>query len=151
LEAVQRQIATAYEKHYLSEVEMDSLTANDFVTFAVSSIGKRMAKAQEEKLLKREQPFVLGLSAQDVDKDWPAEETVLIQGIIDAYFYENDEIVLVDYKTDKVGYKNGAAQLVERYKVQLDYYAQALERLTGKRVKEKIIYSFTLNREISVV
>ena len=91
------------------------------------------------------------LSANCMDLFYREYPNVLVQGIIDAFFYEGDEIVLVDYKTDRAGYRDGAETLVSRYKVQLDYYGQALEKLTGKRVKEKIIYSFTLNREISVL
>ena len=75
------------------------------------------------------------------------EETVLVQGIIDAYFVEDGEIVLVDYKTDRV--RRGQEQkLINLYHVQLEDYARALERMTGKKVKEKIIYSFTLQKEI---
>ena len=70
---------------------------------------------------------------------------MLIQGIIDVYFEEEDGLVVADYKTDAV---TQAEELVNRYRVQLDYYARALEQLTGKRVKEKIIYSFGLQREI---
>ena len=66
---------------------------------------------------------------------------MLIQGIIDAYFYEEDGIVVVDYKTDYV--KQGE-ELLEKYGRQLDYYEIALEKLTGRRVKEKVIYSFCL-------
>ena len=81
-----------------------------------------------------------------LDDGWK-NETVLVQGIIDAYFMEGDEIVLVDYKTDRV--KRGQEQkLIDLYHVQLEDYARALERMTGKRVKEKIIYSFTLHKEI---
>ena len=79
-----------------------------------------------------------------LDDGWK-NETVLVQGIIDAYFMEEDEIVLVDYKTDRV--KRGQEQkLIDLYHVQLEDYARALERM--KRVKEKIIYSFTLQKEI---
>ena len=63
------------------------------------------------------------------------------------YFEEDGELVVLDYKTDKVFC---AEELVSRYHAQLEYYAQALERLTGKKVKEKIIYSFTLAQEIEV-
>ena len=70
---------------------------------------------------------------------------MLIQGIIDVFFEEEDYIVVADYKTDRV---ETAEELIRRYQVQLDYYAQALERLTGKSVKEKLIYSFALSREI---
>ena len=60
----------------------------------------------------------------------------------DAYFMVEEEIVLVDYKTDRV--KRGQEQkLIDLYHVQLEDYARAMERMTGKRVKEKIIYSFT--------
>ncbi len=70
---------------------------------------------------------------------------MLIQGIIDVFFEEDGELVVADYKTDAV---KEARELVGRYRVQLDYYAQALERLCGKRVKQKIIYSFALGEEI---
>ena len=63
------------------------------------------------------------------------------------FFEEEDGLVVLDYKTDKV---RSAGELKEKYHAQLDYYAQALERLLQKPVKEKIIYSFTLREEIKV-
>ena len=72
-------------------------------------------------------------------------EVILIQGIIDVYFEEDGELVVLDYKTDRV---QSAKDLKEKYHAQLEYYAEALELLLGKRVKEKIIYSFTLKQEI---
>ena len=68
-----------------------------------------------------------------------------MQGIIDVYFEEEDGLVVLDYKTDQV---RQAEELVERYHAQLDYYAKALEQMTQKKVKEKVIYSFTLRKEI---
>lgn len=147
IEEAEQQIEEAFATHHLTESEKSCIDAKDLVRFTQTSLGKRMKDAQKNHTLKREQPFVLGVSASDVEKDWPKDEMVLVQGIMDAYFYEEDEIVLMDYKTDKVGY-GGAKELVKKYKVQLDYYGAALERMTGKRVKEKIIYSFTLGREI---
>ena len=70
-----------------------------------------------------------------------------MQGIIDVYFEETDGLTVLDYKTDRV---KTADELKEKYHAQLDYYAEALEKLTGKPVKEKIIYSFTLGEEIIV-
>ena len=72
---------------------------------------------------------------------------VLIQGIIDVFFEEENHIVLADYKTDRV---REPEELTAKYKVQLDYYEEALERLTGKRVCEKLIYSFALSSEITL-
>ena len=70
-----------------------------------------------------------------------------MQGIIDAYFTEPDGIVIVDYKTDYV--KTGK-ELLDKYRKQLDYYGLALERLTGQKVKEKVIYSFCLREILQV-
>ena len=75
------------------------------------------------------------------------EETILMQGIIDAFFEEDGKIVLVDYKTDFV--KRGSSkELAEKYRQQLGYYARAVNNITGKEVKEKVIYSFTLGEEV---
>lgn len=110
-------------------------------------LGKRMAAASEAGKLFREQQFIIGIDAHQVNSEWDSEEQILVQGIIDAFFYEGGEIVLVDYKTDFVP-GGGERILYEKYKVQLDYYAVALERMTGKRVKEKVLYSFWLQKEL---
>ena len=115
--------------------------------FLKSALAARMGRADAAGLLHKEQPFVLGIPASELGEDFPGEETVLIQGIIDVYFEEDGELVVADYKTDAV---TQAEELVNRYRVQLDYYARALEQLTRKRVKEKIIYSFALQREIAL-
>ena len=119
---------------------------SDVATFIRSSLGQRMAGALAAGSLYREKPFMMGLPADRVDTALPEQELVLIQGIIDAWFVEtDDQIVIMDYKTDHV--QNGR-QLADRYHVQLEYYQEALEKITGKKVKEKIIYSFALGEEI---
>ncbi len=70
-----------------------------------------------------------------------------MQGIIDVYFEEEDGLVVLDYKTDQI---SRAGELAEKYHAQLDYYGKALEQMTLKRVKEKILYSFTIKKEIGV-
>lgn len=106
-----------------------------------------MAEAARRGKLYKEQPFVLGVDASEIYPDDRSGETILVQGIIDVFFEEEDGLVVLDYKTDKV---RSAGELKEKYHAQLDYYAQALERLLQKPVKEKIIYSFTLREEIKV-
>ena len=113
--------------------------------FLESGLARRMADACRKGKLYREQPFVLGLTADRIDGGSPAGEQVLIQGIIDVFFEEEEKIVVADYKTDAV---KTAEELVKRYQVQLDYYAEALSRLTGREVAQKIIYSFALGNEI---
>jgi ATP-dependent helicase/nuclease subunit A len=114
-----------------------------------SELAGRIVKANADQKLFREQPFVMGVNANKLKSTYPESETVLIQGVIDLFFYENngtnDEIVLADYKTDRV---STADELIKRYKTQLDYYQMALERITGKKVKERYIYSFALGQEI---
>ena len=67
-------------------------------------------------------------------------EQVLLQGVIDCWFEEEDGIVLVDYKTDNV---DGIDEIHQKYDIQLALYARALEKITKKSVKDKIIYLFS--------
>lgn len=115
------------------------------LAFAKSPVGMRMRNAFLNGTLKREQPFVMSIPASEADPSYPADETILVQGIIDAWFSEGEKLVLVDYKTDRV---KEAGELEKRYGKQLMYYQQALERTTGKKVKEKIIYSLALDEEL---
>ncbi len=136
----------------LSKEYYDAVSVSKITAFLESGIAGRMAQAAVLGKLYKEQPFVLGLPASRLNENFPAGETVLIQGIIDAFFEENGAYIVVDYKTDAV---RTPQELVKRYQTQLDYYAEALEQLSGytftgngKRTAEKIIYSFKLNREI---
>ena len=145
-EQLRAQLKRLLESQKMTEQEAECIRIRDIRRFVESRLGQRMKKAAMKKHLYREQPFVIQRSASMLDDGWK-NETVLVQGIIDAYFMEEEEIVLVDYKTDRV--KRGQEQkLIDLYHVQLEDYARALERMTGKRVKEKIIYSFTLQKEI---
>lgn len=121
------------------------LPVTGIMAFLHSGLARRMAAAFLRGELHREQPFVLGIEADRVNPEFPEEETVLVQGIIDAFFEENGELVLVDYKTDAVEKEH---DLIERYQVQLDLYERALTQITGKKVKEKLIFSVSLRKTI---
>ncbi len=127
--------------------ELACVSINRIKTFFQSDLSQRMIAANTRNELFKEQPFVLGIGADELNPDFPSTETVLIQGVIDVFFYENDELVLADYKTDKVSCKE---ELVLRYQDQLNYYQRALEQITGKRVKERYLYSFYLQEAIHV-
>lgn len=139
-------IAEELREKRISEDCSIAVNPSKITRFLSSSLAYRMWKSGFENGLYREQPFVLSLSAKRVNPDFPEEERVLIQGIIDAYFVEEDGIVLLDYKTDSV---EKGDDLVARYKTQLDYYQEAIERLTGKKVKERILYSFHMGETVS--
>ena len=146
---IHKQITALTEAKKMEYEEAQCIRIQDIMTFLHSEIGQRMKKAFEADQLYREQPFVLAQSMKNIEKDWNGEETVLVQGIIDAYFIEDEEIVLVDYKTDKVR-KGEEQHLIDLYHTQLEDYAQALERMLQKKVKETCIYSFTLGKMIPV-
>ena len=86
----------------------------------------------------------MGIPAREVGPV-DSDELVVIQGIIDAYFEDDGELILVDYKTDRTW---SSQVLLDHYKRQLDYYERALTQLTGKKVREKWIYSLTMQRAI---
>ena len=119
----------------------DSVQTKDVLKFLCSSVGKRMRVGASCGKLWKEQPFVLGIPEQELYPDEPEGEFALVQGIIDVYFEEEDGLVVLDYKTDKI-YR--IEELAEKYHAQLNYYGRALEQITGKKVKEKVLYSFTL-------
>ena len=139
IEGVKADIERMLETGKMNELQVKSVNPWDINTFVQSDTGRRVANAMNNGSVRREQPFVFEYEGQ------------LIQGIIDLYFEEDGELVLVDYKTDRVMKDEaGEKELVKRYAIQLDYYAKALTQLTGKKVKEKIIYSFALGKELSV-
>ncbi len=125
------------EDGFLNEEQVKSINIEDLEKFASSSLGRRMKKADEVGNLRREQQFV----AKYID----GSENRLIQGIIDAFFEEDGEIVLVDYKTDKNTDEN---YFIETYKPQQDAYADAIEKATNKKVKEKILYLTEIGKEL---
>ena len=129
----------------LSEEYFEVVSTDKLVAFLMSRAALRMGEAARDGRLFKEQPFVMGLPAHRLNRDFPSEEMVLIQGIIDVFFEEEGRYVLLDYKTDAV---KTAQELVKRYHVQLDYYAEALEQASGYRDTERILYSYKLGEEI---
>lgn len=141
-----------YQRGFLTEEAYESIFIWDIWKFLESSLGRRMALAQKEGKLHRERQFMIGIPASEMQNGPKSEELVLIQGVIDAYIEEEDGFILIDYKTDRVPKEEEAGEklLKERYQVQLDYYGRALTQLTGKRVKEKWIYSFGLRKAVQL-
>ena len=117
----------------------DAIRPEDVAAFLNSPLGIRMHDARARNALYREQPFVIGIE--------DGGDTILVQGIIDAYFIEDGQITIVDYKTDRV---EDAQMLINRYSTQLEYYGMALARITHLPVKALTIYSTRLRREINI-
>ena len=104
-----------------------------------------MIRAQKEGRLHREQQFMVGIPAKDMEIA-QSEELVLVQGMIDAWIEEEDGLVLIDYKSDRTG-RNGEQQLIRRYRIQLEYYKRSLEQITGRQVKEAVISRSILEKK----
>ena len=124
-----------------------TLYLSGILKFTKDPLARRMALASARGKLYREQPFVLGIEAPRLNASFPKGEYVLIQGVIDAYFEEDGELILVDYKTDRV--ENGG-ELISRYKTQIDYYEEALTQITGLAVGEKILFSTSLGKCVRI-
>lgn len=128
----------------ITKNQAESVRVTDIVKFLKSGLSRRIKNAWLAGKMHREQPFVF------IDDTNRENNGQLIQGVIDLYIEEDDGYILVDYKTDRVSQKGkaGEQELIDKYAVQLEYYKKALSQLTGKNVKEKIIYSFALGKEI---
>ena len=134
------------DKGLIDEEYVGLINPIKFCKFAVSDLGQRMKKAYSEGKLYREKPFVMGIPACDIDPEqYKSNELVVVQGIIDAWFIEDGEIVVVDYKTDGV---NNIKDLDARYRSQLEYYGKALSDMTGLKVKQLVIYSTKFDQEL---
>ena len=125
-----------------SDDERSVLSDRSLYTFFNSDIGKRLIAS---KRIERELPFSMLFDGNRVYPDVESGERLFLQGIIDTAFVEDNQWVLVDYKTDRV--KSGD-ELIRRYKIQMDLYKEALETLTNMPVKASYIYSFRLHEAV---
>lgn len=135
---VEAKVFSEEEKNAINEAKINRMLKSD--------LGQRMIAAAKCGKLKKEQQFSIGIPVKEIYKNVDSDDIVIVQGIIDAFFYEDDGIVLMDYKTDRAD----EAELIGRYHAQLTYYALTLNRLTGCKVKEKLIYSFHHDKVIEV-
>lgn len=125
-----------------SDEERSLLSDRSLYGFFNSDLGQRLIAS---KRVERELPFSMLFDGNRVYPGVENGERLFLQGIIDTAFVEDDQWVLVDYKTDRV--KSGD-ELIRRYKIQMDLYKEALERLTNMPVKASYIYSFRLHEAV---
>jgi len=140
---IEVQINRMVENDLLTTQQSERIDTGKINAFLESELGKRMLASSS---LNREVPFNIEIPCHELYDDMKDEkyqsETLLLQGIIDCFFEEPDGIVLLDYKTDYVA--AGKVEMIkDSYRVQMGYYARALEMLTGKSVKAKYIYLFS--------
>lgn len=132
------------ERKIINEKQKEAIDIDKVFEFTKSNIWKELKTAKE---VEREKPFYINISVKEIYGE-DIDENVLVQGIIDLYYITNKgEIVLVDYKTDRVKEEK---ELVTKYKEQLEIYKRALEKALGKKVGRVYIYSSYLDKEIKI-
>lgn len=141
----------------LTDSECASVSVKKVAGMLTSPLGRRMRTADENGHLHREKRFVMGIRAGEISEKYHAaglaDELLLVQGVVDAYFEEDGHIVLVDYKTDS---SHGLCEsefeqvLRKRYSAQFMYYSRALFQAFAKPVAEQYLYSFSLGRAIRI-
>ena len=134
---------------FLSPEEYGLLNQEKLKKFLDSSLGQLFVKAYKENTLYREQHFMQEVEYEKLFPEDGGEnvEKVILQGIIDAFIMEEEGIILVDYKTDRV---KDREELKNRYQKQIDLYSEALEQILGKKVKRRVLYSFSLGEEVDL-
>ena len=144
----EEQLLEMKKLHMLSEEEQERISTSKLKKFFKDATAGRMAAAAKKGKLYKEKPFVFGSDGGNLfNDDSASDELILVQGIIDVFFEEEDGIVLLDYKTDRVDCDN---DLVLRYEKQLQLYKSAIEKAYNVPVKETLIYSFAFDKTIGV-
>ena len=162
LNKVKDLITELHQKQIITEKEAEAINPFKILKFTKSDIWEQVSKAKE---VYKERPFYINIPAKEIYTEEVNENTkeglneelekklkegleeeILVQGIIDLYYIdENDNLILLDYKTD---YVEDERELIDKYSKQLEFYTRALEEATGKKVYKRYIYSTYLEKEI---
>ena len=152
---IKAQIQDLVKRRIITEKESQVLSPRKIMRFFKSPIAKRMLSS---KFVKREQKIYTQIKMNDIylndeifknNRETYENESVMLRGVIDLYFEEDDGLVILDYKTDFVD-KNNKKEIIHKYKKQIEIYADVLSKLTGKKVKEKYLYLFGIDEQVKV-
>ena len=133
------------DREIITQLEAENINLNAILKFTKSDIWEELKNAKE---VHREEPFYMTIPAKEIYKK-DVEEKILVQGIIDLYYIDrNDNLVLLDYKTDYL--ENGAEELIQKYDSQLQLYKKALEDALNRKVDKVYIYSTYLGKAIKI-
>ena len=154
IDEIREEVLKMVKKELLTEEEGKVVNVFKIQKFFKSDLGKRMLSSYKSgKKVYRELPFITEIPSSIIEKNLDpkiyGEEKVRLQGIIDAFFEEEDGYVLLDYKTDYV--KEGEEEdFINKYKIQINLYKDTLNKILGEEVKETYLYSFYLEKELKI-
>lgn len=144
-EKISNEINKLVENSIITKKEAEAINKDKLLTYTKSSLYRSLKNAKE---IHKEAPFYMNIKGSKIYKE-DIEENILVQGVIDLYYIdEQDNIILVDYKTDYV--KNSEQELIYKYEKQLSIYKAALEEALGKKVYKTYIYSVYLGKSIEL-
>lgn len=144
LEKLKEMTEMLQAKAIITELEKKAINIPKLYEYTKSHLWKEL---KEAKQIEKEKPFYINLSAKELNPNNP-DEMVLVQGVIDLYYIsKQDELILVDYKTDFVKEEN---ELILKYQEQLKIYQRALEKALNRKVNHIYLYSVYLNKEIEI-
>ncbi|CAG9703062.1 PD-(D/E)XK nuclease family protein [Clostridium neonatale] len=151
-EDIKLQIGNMVSNEILLEDEAKVVRVNKILKFFNNPLGKRMIEVYKNNpnKLYREVPFYTEISSIEVNNELSEEyknENIRLQGIIDCFFEEEDKVILIDYKTDYIE-EEKEDEFKNKYIKQLEYYSNAIFKIIGKKVDEKYLYSFYLDKYI---
>lgn len=155
LEEIKSQITYFVAKEILTDEEAEAVNPYKILKFFRNPLGEKILSCYKEssKEVHREKPFYIEVPSTSIINELPVDiyenEMIRIQGVIDCFLDEEDGITLIDYKTDYVDGEN-REKVINRYTTQIYYYTMALERITGKKVKEKYLYLFYIDEAIKI-
>ena len=153
IKEIEEQLQELFEGEFLLKEELNAIKPYKILNFFKSNLGKKILELnQNGEKIYREVPFYTEISSLEIDKTLDnkyKDEKVRLQGIIDCFFEYNGDLMLLDYKTDYVKQGNDE-ELKEKYTKQLEYYSDAIYKMTGKKVKDRYLYSFSLEKEILI-
>ena len=146
LEKISELIQKLKNKEIITEKESKAINMSKIFAFTKSDIAKELKEAKE---IYKEKPFYINVPAREIYEE-NCKENILVQGIIDLYYIDKDDnLKLLDYKTDYVEPGN-EQELVKKYSKQLELYKEALEEALNKKVKKVYIYSVYLEKTIEI-
>jgi ATP-dependent helicase/nuclease subunit A len=146
-EEIAQQVREMQGKELMRKDEAEAVDLAKVLRFFHSPLGQRVLQA---KRVYREVPFNLARKVATIFAGLEeSQEDLLIQGVIDLYFREGEELVLVDYKTDWITPEN-REELIEKYRVQVELYCSALESIQGQVVKDSYLYLFDSDEEVKL-
>ena len=143
---IETELIRLVEKRFISQRQADAVDPKRIIRFFESPLGKRLSGSDK---IEREFKFSILISANEILETKSTDE-ILLQGVLDCYFEENNEITIIDFKTDRITDDNFSAK-TESYSSQIRTYATALSRITGKTVKNAYLYFFDTEKAVEII